>query len=115
MCAAPDPMKSLFEDQVARLGECHFLLLSWAAQAEDKGIKYNITNGFDDLKSVGITRTKQNAVATVEALKILRFIDVRDEGNRKNIYITTHGAKALEALVLRRAYVSKTSAFLEGN
>ena len=108
-------MNKLFDEQVARLDHSHFLLLSWAAQAEDKGVKYNITNGFDDLKRAGITRTKQNAVAAVEALRILCFLDLRDEGNRKNVYITSYGAKALEAYILQHRYVPKPSAFLEGH
>ncbi len=107
-------MNSLFREQVGHLKESHFLVLYWAAQAEDKTEKYNITNGFDDLKAAGITRTKQNAMAVVEALEVLRFINVRDEGNRKNIYITENGAKALEILVLQRAFGVKKSTFLEG-
>jgi len=97
------------------LKESHFLALYWCAQAEDKHCKYNITNCFDDLKAIGITRTKQNAMAVVEALDALRFIDVRDEGNRKNLYITSHGARALETLVLERAFALRKSSFLEGN
>jgi len=107
-------MKHLFEEQVAHLSESHFLVLLWAAQSEDRAVHYNITNCFDDLKYAGITRTKQNAVAAVDALHALRFIAVREGGNRKNITITKYGAKALEALVLRRVYVPRESAFLEG-
>ncbi len=106
-------MQGLFEAQVGALGPGHFLALCWAAQAEGRGVSYNITNCFDDLKAAGITRTKQTAVALVEALHSLRFVDVRDEGNRKNIYITTYGAKALEALVLGQAFTRKPSAYLE--
>lgn len=108
-------MDDLFQQQVAHLNESHFLVLSWSAQAEDRAIRYNITNAFDDLKFAGITRTKQNAVAVVEALHALRFIDVRDEGNRKNIYITRYGARALEAMVLAEACSPKPSVFLEGH
>lgn len=108
-------MKSLFDEQVEHLTEIHFLVLSWAAQAEDRRGKYNITNCFDDLKYHGITRTKQTAAAAVDALKALRFIAVRDVGNRKNLTITHHGAKALESLVLRQSFVLRPSAFLEGH
>ena len=107
-------MKELFEQQAGQLGESHFLALSWAAQAEDRRIKYNITNYFDDLKYARITRTKQNAVTALDALRALRFVDIREEGNRKNIYITKYGAKALEGLVLEHKYALKASAFLEG-
>ena len=114
MEAGADRMKNLFVEQVRGLEERHFLVLYWVAQAEDRKVHYNITNCFDDLKSLGITRTKQNAVATVDALSTLRFIEVRDEGNRKNLYISPYGAKALETLVLQRAYQPKKSVFLEG-
>jgi hypothetical protein len=105
--------KQLFDEQVAHLGEVHFLVLYWTARSEGAGVRYNITNCFDDLKHLGITRTKQTAVAAIEALTALRFVDLREEGNRKNLYITTYGAKALEALVLGRAFEPRTSAFLE--
>lgn len=108
-------MDELFEEQIRHLSEMHFLILFWAAQGEDRARRYNITNCFDDLKSCSLTRTKQTAVAAVEALSALRFIDLREEGNRKNLYITRHGAKALEALVLRQAYTPRPSAFLEGS
>ncbi|OGV78535.1 MAG: hypothetical protein A3K19_17955 [Lentisphaerae bacterium RIFOXYB12_FULL_65_16] len=104
----------LFQEQVAQLNETHFLVLLWAAQGEDRRIRYNITNVFDDLKSAGVTRTKQTAVAAVDALHVLRFVTVREEGNRKNIYITRYGAKALEALVVGGAFTSRRSAFVEG-
>ena len=107
-------MTNLFDEQIASLAETHFLVLLWAAQSEDRKARYNITNCFDDLKHLGLTRTKQTAVAVVDTLRTLRFIDLRDEGNRKNLYITTYGAKALETLVLKQAFVSKQSAFLEG-
>ena len=103
----------LFEQQLSRLGEEHFLVLLWAATGEDRQVKYNITNLFDDLKRGGITRTKQTAVAIVESLRILCLIDVRDERNRKNIYITSFGAKALEKLITTGRFVKKSSAFLE--
>ena len=103
----------LFEQQLSRLGEEHFLVLLWAATGEYKQVKYNITNLFDDLKHGGITRTKQTAVAIVESLRILCLIDVRDERNRKNIYITEFGAKALEKLIKTGLFVKKSSAFLE--
>ena len=107
-------MKDLFSEQVANLTEAHFLVLYWATQSEGRHSKYNITNCFDDLKHCSITRTKQTAVAAVEALAALRFVALRGEGNRRNLYITRYGAKALEALVLRQAYTPRPSAFLEG-
>ena len=107
-------MESLFEAQIARLTEAHFLILYWATQSEGRQVKYNMTNCFDDLKHCGITRTKQTAVAAVEALSVLCFLEVRDERGRKNLYITHHGALALEALVLRGAYPQRSSLFLEG-
>ena len=97
-------MKDLFTEQVENLGESHFLVLYWAAQAEDRKLKYNITNSFDDLKFHRITRTKQSAVAVVDALAALRFVTVRDEGNRRNLYISPYGAKALEQLVLQSRF-----------
>ena len=106
-------MADLFKEQVLHLSEAHFLVLYWVAQTEDRGTPYNITNCFDDLKFLNITRTKQNAVAVIESLSALRFVDIRDEGNRRNLYITEHGAKALEMLVLRQAFKAKKSAFLE--
>lgn len=110
-----DSSKELFNEQVAKLQEGHFLVLLWAARAEDRKVKYNLTNGFDDLKFHGITRTKQSAVAVIEALAALCFIQLRGEGTRRNIYITPHGAKALETLVLDNRYHQRHSAFLEGS
>jgi len=107
-------MKDLFEEQVENLSEAHFLVLYWAAQGEGRQAKYNITNCFDDLKHCGITRTKQTAVAAVEALNALRFVTLRGEGNRRNLYISRHGARALEALVLRQKFTPRSSAYLEG-
>jgi len=106
---------NLFNEQVDHLEYRHFLVLYWVARAEDAGLPYNITNCFDDLKSARITRTKQNAVSAVEALSALRFLDVRTEANRRNLYITPHGARALERLVRRHAFDPKPSAFLEGS
>ena len=106
--------EDLFEEQVANLTEAHFLVLYWTAQSEGRQAKYNITNCFDDLKHCAITRTKQTAVAAVEALGALRFLALRGEGNRRNLYITRYGARALEALVLRQQYTPRPSAFLEG-
>lgn len=105
---------TLFHEQVDHLEYRHFLVLYWTARAEDAGVPYNITNCFDDLKSAGITRTKQNAVSAVEALSVLRFLDVRTEANRRNLYITPQGARALERLVRQRAFEAQPSAFLEG-
>lgn len=107
-------MQDLFEQQVNRLKEGHFLLLYWTTQAEDRGIRYNITNAFDDLKALGITRTKQTVVAYVEALAALCFIDVRDESNRRNLYITRQGAKAMQALLSAHLFRFRASTFLEG-
>jgi len=105
--------KELFQVQVGGLEEKHFLVLYWAAIAEDRHVCYNITNCFDDLKALEITRTKQTATAVVEVLQALRFVDIREEGNRKNIYITSYGAKALENLILNNAYAAKKSLYLE--
>jgi hypothetical protein len=52
-------------------------------------------------------------VAIVEALAALCFIEIREERNRKNIFITTYGAKALEALVLSGRFVPRASGYLE--
>jgi len=106
-------MEKLFELQVLQLSESHFLTLYWAAHAEDSNCKYNITNCFDDMKYHKVTRTKQNAVAIIESLHMLRFIDLREEGNRKNIYISKYGAKALEILVIKQVFSPKASVFLE--
>ncbi len=107
-------MKELFKKQTEQLRESHFLILYWIAKAENANTKYNITNLFDDLKFAGLTRTKQNAVAYVEALCALCFINLLIEQNRKNLYITRYGAKALELLVKQRLYSTKPSHFLEG-
>ncbi len=106
-------MSTLFHDQVQHLKESHFLVLFWCARAEDRGWVYNQTNAFDDLKAAGITRTKQNAIAIVDALDALRFLDIRPEGNRKNLYITDHGARALETLVRSGGFTPQPSLFLE--
>ena len=114
--AAPSPgldLAALFQAQVGGLLECHFLVLLWAAQAEDRRARYNITNCFDDLKHHRITRTKQSAVSIVEDLAALCFVSLRDEGNRRNIYISPCGAKALEQLVLQQKFSPLPSAFLE--
>ena len=103
----------LFEAQLSRLSEEHFLVLLWATMCEDKKVKYNITNCFDDLKHSGITRTKQTAVAVVEAMHLLCLIDIRDERNRKNIYITPYGGQALKKLVESGRYQAKASSYLE--
>ena len=108
-------MSSLFQEQVRRLTHSHFLVLYWCAQAEDRRVLYNQTNAFDDLKAAGITRTKQNAMAIVEALAMLCFIELRTEANRKNLYITDHGARALEALVRSGGFTPKPSIFLEAS
>lgn len=107
-------MENLFTEQHRRLKECHFLILYWAAEAEVKGLKYNITNAFDDLKDLGITRTKQSVMAYVESLYMLCFIDVKEERNRKNIYLAESGALALEELVKSSNFKTKQSRFMEG-
>ncbi len=106
-------MDKLFESQISGLRETHFLILYWSALAEEKGIKYNITNVFDDLKYQGITRTKQSAVSYVDSLHYLCFIRRAEESNRKNIYISVNGAKALEYLVSKKVFQPKESMFLE--
>ncbi len=103
----------LIDRQLSRLGEEHFLVLYWATLSEVQRVKYNITNCFDDLKHTGLTRTKQTAVAAVEAMRLLCLIDIRDERNRKNIYITKFGAQALKQLVESGNYTTRSSAFLE--
>ncbi len=107
-------MDELFKDQLKRLKEYHFLILYWAAEAEVRGMKYNITNAFDDLKDQNITRTKQSVMAYVESLHLLCFIDIKDERNRKNIYLAESGAKALEELVKSSNFKTKKSRFMEG-
>ncbi len=106
-------MENLFNKQIVKLKEHHFHILYWAAQSEVCKKKYNITNIFDDLKINGITRTKQNAMAYIEALDSLCFIETKDESNRKNIYITEAGEHALEELVKNNNYNIKKSIFLE--
>lgn len=105
----------LFELQLSRLSEEHFLVLLWATMCEDSKLKYNITNCFDDLKYSGITRTKQTAVAVVEGMRLLCLIDIKDERNRKNIYISSFGARALQRLLELNQFKPKASAYLEGN
>ena len=107
-------MNELFEKQISKLQSAHFLVLYWTTVAEDKTMKYNITNVFDDLKSLKVTRTKQSAVAYVETLKALCFIEVREESNRKNLYLTNYGAQALEKLIISKKYKPEKSSYLEG-
>ena len=102
----------LFEQQVSQLTQAQYLVLLWATQGEGLGVKYNLTNCFDDLKHAGITRTKQTAVAVVEAVRSLCFIEIKDERNRKNIYITKWGAQALAALVSAGHFQNLESQFL---
>lgn len=113
--ASSTQLKDLFTEQVDHLGEPHFLTLFWAAQAEGRSMRYNLTNCFDDLKHHGITRTKQSAVAVIDSLAALCFIVVKGEGNRRNLYISPYGARALEQLVLKKRFNPRKSAFLEGN
>ena len=107
-------MNELFEKQIGELQSAHFLVLYWTTVAEDKKIKYNITNVFDDLKSLKVTRTKQSAVAYVETLKALCFISVKEESNRKNLYLTNYGAKALEKIIITKRFEPEKSSYLEG-
>lgn len=107
-------MENLFTEQLARQKEHHFLILYWSAEAEVKGVKYNITNAFDDLKDLGITRTKQSVMAYVESLYSLCFLDVREERNRKNLYLSEFGAEALENLVENSHFKIQKSRFMEG-
>ena len=106
-------INELFENQILNLKEAHFHVLYWAAMAEEKDIFYNITNIFDDLKFIKATRTKQSAVAFVEALAALCFITINGESNRKNIFITKYGARALEYILSKNIYKTKKSLFLE--
>jgi hypothetical protein len=106
-------MDQLFKDQLEQLREHHFLILFWAAEAEVKGLKYNITNAFDDLKDLGITRTKQSVMGYVESLHMLCFINLKEERNRKNIYLAEHGEEALKSLVTNSNFKTKKSRFME--
>ena len=106
-------MNELFEKQIYNLKEVHFHILYWSALAEGKSKGYNITNIFDDLKFIGLTRTKQSAVSFVESLGALCFIGINAESNRKNVFITKYGAKALELLISKNSYQIKKSMFLE--
>ncbi len=108
-------MEELLNNQIERLEEAQFLILYWAAQAETLNIKYNITNVFDDLKDLKITRTKQSATSYIEGLYMLCFINVVEESNRKNIYISEYGAEALERLVNSKKVKVQSSRFLEVN
>lgn len=107
-------MDELFEQQILGLQEAHFLILYWTTVAEDKKMRYNITNVFDDLKLHRITRTKQSAVSYIETLRLLCFIELRDESNRKNLYLTPYGGKALEKLIISQKFEPKKSNYLEG-
>ncbi len=114
---APSPAvesaAELIKMQLSRLGEEHFLALYWATVSEYKSVAYNITNYFDDLKHLGLTRTKQTAMAAIEAMRLLGLIDLRDSRNRKNIFITHFGASALQHLVKSGNFTSKPSEYLE--
>jgi len=103
----------LLYKQIDGLEVTHFLILYWTAVAEGKGICYNITNVFDDLKFVNMTRTKQSAMSFIDVLKYLQFIEVRDEGNRKNLYISKEGGSALERMVKNTKFSIKKSIYLE--
>ena len=106
-------MDSLLKAQISQLEEGHFHVLYWTAIAEDRGKKYNITNVFDDLKYSNITRTKQNVIDYINTLKALCFVEIREEKNRKNLYISTYGAKALQQLVTQKKIKNLKSNYLE--
>jgi hypothetical protein len=108
-------MEKLFEEQVNKLKKHHYLILYWAAEAEVTKSKYNITNVFDDLKALGITRTKQSAMSYIDVLEALCFIDVKEERNRKNIYISEYGETALEKLVSEKQFKIEKSTYLGGS
>ena len=102
----------LYTQQIKGLDFQHFLILYWTAVAEDRRVHYNITNVFDDLKYNDVTRTKQSAVSYVEALKYLQFVEIREEKNRKTLYLTKYGAQALAKLgeefdILKSNYLEK--------
>jgi len=105
---------TLFEKQLQKIKRHHFLILYWAAEAEVLGEKYNITNVFDDLKMASITRTKQNAMSYVEVLDALCLIEIKEESNRKNIYLSEYGETALEKLVKKNSYKIEASNHLGG-
>jgi hypothetical protein len=52
-------------------------------------------------------------MAYVESLFMLCFIDVKDERNRKNIYLADAGAQALEALVKTGKFKTRQSRYME--
>ena len=106
--------EELWKRQLAMLKRAHYLILYWAAQAEVMGKPYNITNVFDDLKSAKETRTKQKAVCYVETLEALCLIEVKEESNKKNIYITEAGEKALELQARQKRFKLVSSTFLGG-
>ena len=114
MAVQTEELEKLFREQVSRLELSHFLILYWAAESEGIELKYNITNLFDDLKSAGITRTKQTAVAAVLSLATLCFVDLREEHNRKNIYITRFGARALESMIKNGVFKKIESSYIRG-
>ena len=105
-------MDKLFESQLDKLKKHHFLILYWAAEAEVDKIKYNITNVFDDLKAHGITRTKQSAMSYIDVLSALCFIEVKEESNRKNIYLSKYGEMALERVVANDLFKLEKSIYL---
>lgn len=106
-------LDKLFDRQVGNLDQAHVNLLYWSAMAEDRKTRYNITNAFDDLKYLQLTRTKQAVYAYIEALRVCCLIDIREEGNKKNLYITQYGARALETLV-NQGFTLQPSHFLGG-
>ena len=113
MTKEPEELRDLLQLQVSRLGYGHYLVLYWCAQGEGMSVKYNITNCFDDLKHCGVTRTKQTAVGVIETLHVLGYVDVKDERNRKNIYLTNFGGQALARLAESGRFQTKKSHFLE--
>ena len=107
-------LENLWKRQIGKLKRHHYLILYWTAQAEVANKKYNITNVFDDLKAGGLTRTKQNAVSYVDVLDALCLIEVKEESNRKNLYITSYGEHALEQQARMNRYKLEGSSYLGG-
>ena len=99
--------------QISNLSLEHFLILYWGTLARDLKKDYNVTNAFDDLKFHSLTRTKQNAVAYIESLALLSFIELNFKSNKKNITITTTGLDVLRQLVEKEKFKIKESNYLK--
>ena len=105
--------EKLISKQISNLNLEHFLILYWGALAKDLEENYNVTNAFDDLKFHSLTRTKQNAVAYIESLAMLSFIQLHFKSNKKNIIITENGLEVLGQLVERERFKIKKSNYLK--